>query len=110
MPKGSSKSGSNPAQPKTALIAHIADKTELSRKQVDAVFEAFYEFTVSELKKGNAVLIPYMAKVVRKLKPARAAHMGINPATKEKIMIKAAPAKYVVKVRPLKSIKTAVLK
>ena len=45
-------------------------------------------------------------KVVRK--PATKARPGINPFTGEEIMIKAKPARNVVKVTPLKNLKEMV--
>ena len=60
-------------------------------------------------KKGNGVYqIPGLCKIVRKQNPAKPAREGINPATGEKIMIKAKPASTAVKVRALKNLKDMV--
>jgi nucleoid DNA-binding protein len=45
-------------------------------------------------------------KVVKK--PATPARKGINPFTKEEVMFKAKPARNVVKVQPLKTLKDMV--
>jgi hypothetical protein len=47
-------------------------------------------------------------KVVKQHKPAQPRRKGINPFTKEEQWFKAKPARNVVKVRPLKSLKDLV--
>jgi len=44
-------------------------------------------------------------KIEVKKKPATKAREGINPRTREKMIIKAKPARKVVKIRPLKKVK-----
>jgi nucleoid DNA-binding protein len=92
---------------KSEVMTKIAEKTELSRKQVSAVFDALSEeikFAVG--KKGPGVFaVPGLMKVTVVNKPATKAKPGINPFTKEEIMIKAKPARKAIKVRPLKALK-----
>lgn len=71
---------------KTELIAAVAEKSEMSKasakKAVDAVFESIQE----ELAKNNPVaLIGFGTFSVAE----RGERQGINPATKEKIIIPA---------------------
>lgn len=89
------------------LHTMIADRTELSRKQVGAVFEELANCMEASLKKRGVgeFALPKLAKFVVKSKPATKARKGINPFTGEEIMIKAKPARRVVKVRPLKKVK-----
>ncbi len=47
-------------------------------------------------------------KIIVINKPATKARKGINPFTKEEQMFKAKPARKVIKVRPLKSLKETV--
>ncbi len=47
-------------------------------------------------------------KIEVKKKPATKARKGFNPFTKEEIMLKAKPARKVVKIQPLKKIKDMV--
>jgi nucleoid DNA-binding protein len=98
------------AATKSEVYKQIAEKTELSRKQVAAVFDAMAEVVKNELgKKGPGVFaLPGLAKMVIRNKPAVAAHKGIDPFTKQEKMFKAKPATRVVKIRPLKALKDMV--
>ena len=97
-PKSSSKS---------EILVRIAEKTELSRKQVTSVFDALTgEIEKSLGKKGPGVFVlPGLLKLMVITKPAVKARKGINPFTKLEQMFKAKPARKVVKVRPLKGLK-----
>ncbi len=71
---------------KTELIAAIAEKAEISKKDADKALAAFVAVVGDELKAGNKVqLIGFGSFEVK----ARAARQGINPLTKEKITIAA---------------------
>lgn len=89
------------------LNNRIAEATDLSKKQVAAVFEELANIMEGCLKKRGVgeFALPKLAKFVVKQKPATKARKGINPFTGEEIMIKAKPASRVVKVRPLKKVK-----
>jgi nucleoid DNA-binding protein len=88
------------APTKSEILVSIAEKTELSRKQVAAVFEALSGEIKNALgKKGSGVFVmPGLMKLMIIQKPA-------VKARKEEQMFKAKPARKVVKVRPLKSLK-----
>ena len=74
---------------KTELIAAIADKAGLSKKDAEAALNAFTEIVGKTLKKGDKVqLIGFGTFEVTK----RAARTGINPRTGETIKIKASKA------------------
>ena len=98
------------AASKSEVLNNLATASNLSRKEVGAVLDALTaEIGKSLGKKGNGVFqIPGLCKIIRKQNPAKPAREGINPATGEKIMIKAKPASTAVKVRPLKSLKDMV--
>jgi nucleoid DNA-binding protein len=102
----------NGAKPptKSEILARIAASTELSRKQVASVFDALsVDIQKSLGKKGPGVfVVPGLMKINVIQKPAVAARMGINPFTKQEQMFKARPARKVVKVRPLKALKSMV--
>ena len=53
----------------------------------------------------NALTVPGLYKIKVVHKPATKARPGFNPATKQPIMIKAKPARKVIKVLPLKALK-----
>lgn len=88
---------------KTQLVATLAEKTSLTKKQVDTFFGALTEMAYKEVKKTGEFTVPGFGKMV---KAKRAARMGVNPATGEKIKI---AAKTVVKFRLAKAAKDAVL-
>ncbi len=95
------------APTKSEILVSISEATQLSRKQVAAVFDALSnEIKTSLSKKGAGVfVIPGLMKLMVITKPAVKARKGINPFTKLEQMFKAKPARKVVKVRPLKSLK-----
>lgn len=94
---------------KSEMLSNIAEKTDLKRKDVSAVFEELATMIKRDLKSGPGVFNIFglmKVKVVRK--PATPARKGINPFTKEEVMFKAKPARNVVKVLPLKTLKDMV--
>lgn len=95
---------------KSEFITTIAEQTALARKQVNAVFDAMAGIMAADLGKGGPglVTVPGMMKVLVKRMPATKSRKGINPFTKEEITIKAKPARNVVKIRPLKNLKSMV--
>lgn len=92
---------------KTQLLSEIAEKTELSRKQVGSVIDELTDVIERHIKKGacGEFVLPGVLKVTTVKKPARKARKGINPFTGEETMFKAKPASIQVKVRPLKKLK-----
>ena len=90
---------------KTKIVAHIADKLNSPKKQVATFFEELHKLAVKEAKGGaGKFVIPGIGRVV---KAHRKARMGRNPQTGEAIKIK---AKTVVRLRPAKALKDAILK
>ena len=92
---------------KSEILTSLAQTTELSRKQVASVFDAFSGLIETSVgKKGPGMfVVPGLMKIMVIQKPATKAHKGINPFTKEEVMFKAKPARKVIKVRPLKALK-----
>jgi nucleoid DNA-binding protein len=95
---------------KTEILTSIAEATGLTKKQVQAVFEAMTgEINKAVGKKGpGAFTIPGLCKIVRQNKPALPKRMVRNPATGEMVEAAAKPARNVVKVRALKALKDMV--
>jgi len=101
-------SGKKPTT-KSEIFAFISEKTNLKRKDVAAVFDALSTLIERDLKKGPGVVnLAGMMKIKVLHKPAVPARKGINPFTKEEVMFKAKPARNVVKVQPLKTLKDMV--
>ncbi len=95
---------------KSAIISELADKSELSKKQVSSVVDELAILIERHIKKrapGKFVL-PGLMKIEVKRKPATKARKGINPFTREETTFKAKPARNVVKIRPLKKLKEMV--
>ena len=95
---------------RSAMLAHIADATGLTKKQVTAVFDEYKNVIEGHVKKGSAQVftMPGLFKIKVTRKPATRARKGINPFTGEPMVFKAKPARNVVKIQPLKALKDMV--
>ena len=71
---------------KSNLVAKIAEKSELNKKQAEAALNAFTETITEALKAGEKVQLMGFGTFEIK---ERAARIGRNPATKENIEIPA---------------------
>ncbi len=86
---------------KSKIIAALAEKTDLTKKQVAQFLEDLACLAYTEAR--NGFTIPGLGKLVLVKRKAR---MGRNPATGETIHI---PAKTVLKFRIAKAAKDAIL-
>jgi DNA-binding protein HU-beta len=86
---------------KSQVIASIAEKIGLSKKQTAEVLESLVQLAYKNAK--NSFTLPGIGKLVLVNRKAR---IGRNPATGEQIQI---PAKRVVKFRVAKAAKDAIL-
>ena len=87
---------------KTELVAAVAEKAEISKKDAEAAVKAFTDVVAEELKKGEKIqLVGFGTFEVTE----RAARDGINPRTKETIHI---PASKAPKFKAMKSLKEKV--
>ena len=89
------------AMSKSALVTHLAEANEMTRKQVVVFMDALVKVAYKEAK--NGFTLPGVGKLVLVQRKAR---MGRNPATGQAIKI---PAKKVVKFRVAKAAKDAIL-
>jgi nucleoid DNA-binding protein len=99
-----SKASKKPST-KSEILGNISDKTGLTRKQVSAVFDELAVLIKRDLKSSGLFNVVGLMKIKLVHKPAVPAHKGINPFTKEPMTFKAKPARNVVKVLALKSLK-----
>jgi nucleoid DNA-binding protein len=81
----------------------------LLRKEVAGVLDSLTAVGHQELKKNGVFVLPGFAKFVVIRKPATTERPGINPFTKQPITIKAKPARKVLKARPVKAAKDALV-
>ena len=87
---------------KTQLVRHLAEKHELSNKQVAALVDYIAEVAIKETKKNGVFVVPGLGRLVKSNRKAR---VGRNPQTGEAIKI---PAKTVVKFRVAKAVKDTI--
>ena len=87
---------------KTQLVRHLAEKHELSNKQVAAFIDSLAEVAIKETKKNGVFVVPGLGRLVKSNRKAR---IGRNPQTGEAIKI---PAKTVVKFRVAKAVKDVI--
>jgi DNA-binding protein HU-beta len=86
---------------KSATLSYLAQKTNLSKKQIADIFDETLNLATKEAK--NGFVVPGFGKLVLANRKAR---IGRNPQTGEPLKI---PAKRVCKFRLAKSLKDAVL-
>jgi len=108
--KKTAEKGSAKPMTKSEIVAGIAEQTELSKKQVSAVFEAMAgQIQKSLSSRGpGSYTVPGLMKLMVIRKPATKARKGINPFTGEETVFKAKPARNIVKIRPMKNLKDMV--
>jgi len=95
---------------KTEVLTALSETTGLSKQQVGGLFEELAKLIGKNLgDEGPGVfVIPGLLQIKVVRKPATEERMGINPFTKEEMVIKAKPAKNVVKLVALKGLKSMV--
>ena len=88
---------------KSQLVQKLAEASEVSKKQADALLQALVDTTVNSVRKGDPVKIPGLG-TFRKVQTK--ARMGRNPQTGEPIKI---PARKKVRFSVAKVFKESVL-
>jgi len=88
---------------KGQTVTHFAEKFEISKKAAASIIEEYAALAIAETKKKGAFVLPGIGKSVLVKRKAR---MGRNPATGKEIKI---PAKTVVRIRPAKAFKEAIV-
>jgi DNA-binding protein HU-beta len=95
----------NAAPTKSEILATISKDTELTKKQVGAVFDSLAAVIKKSLRAHSVFTHPGLLKMKVVKKPATKAREGINPFNGEKIMFKAKAASKKVRIAALKSLK-----
>ena len=95
---------------KGEVFGTIAQHVGIHRRDVAGVFHIMGSLIKADLSKnGSGVFkVPGLMRITVKRKPATKERQGINPFTKEPTIFKAKPARNVVRVRPLQSLKAMV--
>jgi nucleoid DNA-binding protein len=95
---------------KTEIIAALCEATSLTKQQVTGLFDELAGLIKRNLgEQGPGVFtIPDLLQIKVVRKSAVEEHKGINPFTKEEMIVKAKPATNSVKLVPLKGLKAMV--
>lgn len=104
------KAAAKKALTKSQLIAHVAEKTELSKKQVESVLTTVVEAITDQLgtKGPGKFVFPGLARMTLTTVKARAGgEVKKNPLNGKEYTTKPRPAFNKVNIRPIKAIKTA---
>ena len=88
---------------KGQVVTHFAEKFEVSKRVAASIIDEYAVLAIAETRKKGAFVLPGIGKSVLVKRKART---GRNPATGETIKI---PAKTVVKIRPAKAFKEAII-
>jgi DNA-binding protein HU-beta len=96
------------APTKSEILLAISKDTDLSRKQVSAVFDSLSGVIRKSLRAHGIVTLPGLLKLKVVKKPATKQREGINPFNGEKMIFKAKPASKKVRALPLKNLKAMV--
>ncbi len=94
----------------TTMIADVADKSGISKKQAKDSIESFIEVFTSGMLAGNRVPFGTVGKAYVRERPATKKRMGRNPKTGEDVVIPAKPAVRVPKFTYGKAFKDAAKK
>jgi len=92
----------HPVHNKSEVVAAIADKSGLTKADSEAALDAFREFLIDSVGRGEAVKLTGVFSLER---VKRAARTGRNPRTGEEIQI---PESWGVKLTPGALLKNAV--
>jgi nucleoid DNA-binding protein len=95
----------NAAPTKSEILATVSKDTDLTKKQVGAVFDSLSAVIKKSLRSHGLFTLPGLLKMKVVKKPATKAREGINPFNGEKMMFKAKPASKKVRIAALKTLK-----
>merc|ERR1712066_700897 len=102
--KGGMKGGK--AMTKGALAQALADGTELKKTQVSKVLDSLASVATREVKKAGKCTIPGLCMIKTRQKPATKA--GKREIFGKMVMVKAKPAKTIVKAYPVAALKKSI--
>jgi nucleoid DNA-binding protein len=95
---------------KSEVFAALSESTGLSKAQVSSLFDSLMTLVGKNIGSGGPGIftLPGLLKIKVVRKPATPARTGINPFTKQETLFKAKPARNVVKLQALKTLKALV--
>ncbi len=104
------KSGGKKTMTKSQFVAHLADKTGITKKQVDSVLTEIIDTITNQVssKGPGKFVFPGLCRVTVTHKPAvKGGETKINRLTGAEYVTKDKPAYNQVKLRPVKALKDA---
>lgn len=95
---------------KAQIMAELASAAGIEKKTVAAVLDALADLTGKQLGSGGPgeITIPGLVKLKAKETPATADREGVNPFTKQPMIIKGKPASRKIRATPVKALKDQV--
>jgi len=87
------------------LLRTVAEKTEMSKKDVEAVYENIIRSIQDAVKKGERVGLTGFGNFTQRVRKGRKAGMARNPFTGEMVKVAARPAQKLPKFTPAKLFK-----
>jgi len=105
--KGGKKS-TKKTMTKSQFVAHLADKSQLTKKQVDALLTEIVATVTEQLKSAGKFVFPGLARMTRTHVEARkGGEEKKNPLTGQMYITKDKPAHHKVRINPIKAMKTS---
>jgi DNA-binding protein HU-beta len=100
------KTGPSKAELVRDLQSHCEHRgLAVTQAEISGVLESLVEAISSNLKRGNTVTVPGLAKFMLVDTAGRPAREGVNPRTGERVSLPATKSRRVVKARVLPSLK-----
>lgn len=95
---------------KSQVVSELAELSELDKKSINRVFHGLTDIIKKQLgpRGPGEFVIPGLLKLRTVKKPATKERPGINPFTKEPIVIRAKPASKKIRASALKALKDLV--
>ena len=110
MAKATKASGGKKAMTKSGFVTHLAEKTNLTKKQVESVLDEIIDAVKHQLsgKGPGKFVFPGLARMtLTKVKAVKGGVEKVNPLNQQKYITKDKPAYNKVNIRPIKAIKEA---
>jgi nucleoid DNA-binding protein len=96
------------AMTKSQFVAHLAEKSGRTKKEIDTLLEDIVETITDQLKSTGKFVFPGFARLTRThVEAKKGGEKKINPLTKTEYVTKDKPAHHKVRINPIKAMKTA---
>merc|ERR1712054_82550 len=106
MGKAMKKAGASKAMTKSAIAKSIAEEFELKQNVAGKIISSLADLAAKEVKSAGKFTFPGLCMVKTRLKPATKA--GQREVFGKVVMVKAKPAKTIVKAYPVAALKRSV--